>query len=178
MERRYYFVDKEDAFKFMMVFGGHYKKVAYTPWNIDSFPVEYKEDKEKVIQSAKEKIQPVFKEFFEDNPDVKLVTWTQFTPFFNDGAPCEFSMHEIFFATKTWKEGKYDCPYDIEDNKEGIEHEYYRGSLQAMTNTQIACKELAWSLAKMESLFEEIFGDHCQVLVEREGISVQEYDHD
>jgi hypothetical protein len=37
------------------------------------------------------------KQFFDACPEVEAVTWTQYTPYFNDGETCEFSVHEKYF---------------------------------------------------------------------------------
>lgn len=37
------------------------------------------------------------KQFFDACPEVEAVTWTQYTPYFNDGETCEFSVNEKYF---------------------------------------------------------------------------------
>lgn len=37
------------------------------------------------------------KQFFDACPEVEAVTWTQYTPYFNDGETCEFSVHDKYF---------------------------------------------------------------------------------
>jgi hypothetical protein len=37
-------------------------------------------------------LQPLF------DLGIKQVYWTQFTPYFNDGEPCEFAVHDMFFS--------------------------------------------------------------------------------
>lgn len=46
-----------------------------------------------------ELVKDALKELFEANPSFTAVGWSQWAPYFNDGEPCEFSVHE-FFATK------------------------------------------------------------------------------
>lgn len=43
-------------------------------------------------------IKDMFKAFFENNPDIKAVGWTQGTPSFNDGDPCVFSVYEVQYS--------------------------------------------------------------------------------
>lgn len=37
------------------------------------------------------------KQFFDACPEVEAITWTQYTPYFNDGESCEFSVHDKYF---------------------------------------------------------------------------------
>ena len=38
------------------------------------------------------------REFFENNPTIKLICWTQYTPYFNDGDTCTFRVNDIYFS--------------------------------------------------------------------------------
>ena len=45
----------------------------------------------KVYQTKTQEIfKLVFKQFFESNPEVNVVGWRQYTPYFNDGEACIF----------------------------------------------------------------------------------------
>ena len=169
MARRYYFVDKDEAFQFMMMFGGDYKKV-----NIRPFDLAVSSDHE-----FQEKMKLIFKDFFDDNPDVKLVTWSQYTPHFNDGSTCVFGMNDIIFSRKTWSDGGWDEMYNIMDDDEAyVKTWYFDIHTESISNLEVACKELENVLGSFESTFEHMFGDHCQVLIEEHGIWTQEYDHE
>ncbi len=39
----------------------------------------------KLQAHAKTMLKPVFKEFFDSTPEIEAITWTQYTPHFNDG---------------------------------------------------------------------------------------------
>ena len=43
---------------------------------------------------GKEAIAEAFAPFFAANPNIDGIYWTQYTPYFNDGDPCEFSVHD------------------------------------------------------------------------------------
>ena len=47
---------------------------------------------------AQNAFKEVVKEFFNTNTGINLVTWTQYTPYFNDGEACEFSVGEAYFS--------------------------------------------------------------------------------
>jgi hypothetical protein len=42
-------------------------------------------------------VEAACKQFFDACPEVEAVQWTQYTPYFNDGETCEFSVHEKYF---------------------------------------------------------------------------------
>lgn len=46
-----------------------------------------------------EDLYPYFKTAFENG--IKAITWQQYTPRFNDGEPCEFSVHEVSVTNNT-----------------------------------------------------------------------------
>jgi hypothetical protein len=60
-----------------------------------------KAEMEKLRNEMKEKskgfISKYCKSFFERNPMVAKIQWAQYTPYFNDGEPCEFSIGDIVF---------------------------------------------------------------------------------
>lgn len=43
-------------------------------------------------------VEAACKQFFDACPEVGSVQWTQYTPYFNDGETCEFSVHEKYFV--------------------------------------------------------------------------------
>ena len=53
---------------------------------------------------------------FDTFPEVKSVSWTQYTPYFNDGEECTFSAHiDYFYVNGTDKYGDTMWGYDEED---------------------------------------------------------------
>lgn len=116
-----------------------------------------KEELDKKIQAeGMTAIKAFFKEYFEKCPDVYGVKWTQYTPYFNDGAPCVFRVgHVSVFPTKEDFEG--------EDND--YEFESYGGEPEK-------------SLNEIEDILETIFGDHTEVSVTRDEMTTEEYNHD
>jgi hypothetical protein len=89
-------------------------------------------------------------------PKGKVLVWSQYTPYFNDGEACTFSVRD---------------PY-LQDENEDDEHDPYEGD------------DLPKGLAKAwdalpEDLMEKAFGDHVQVWVKHGGeFSVDECSHD
>ncbi len=58
--------------------------------------VEKVSELKKLMQEqGKEALKEAFKEFFAAHPEATKVVWTQYTPYFNDGDACTFSVGEI-----------------------------------------------------------------------------------
>lgn len=140
------------------------------------------------------------KEFFEKNPAVKAVVWTQYTPYFNDGSECVFDVNDPTFTNaegadlnevtgwgeyegdneKVWAcEGwsisrLYDDSKDwLADTRKAIE--------ESGTVLDVAmCDEFANLLTSgdMTDVMEAMFGNHVKVVATKDGFDVEEYDHD
>jgi len=143
---------------------------------------KYSEAKKAFQTEAAGLLKEEFKEFFKKVPEVKVIKWTQYTPYFNDGDTCEFSVHGIVFSNaegdeifnvSTWGEyegeqegifafeGTYGLPVELENREEQIKE----------------MESLIYNGA-MEKVLEATFGDHVQVTVTAKGIDVDGYDHD
>jgi hypothetical protein len=103
---------------------------------------------------------------FERHPNVRSLTWTQYTPYFNDGDPCVFSVHDLEVYDETIQEAD-------DDYTEGVDVGWGEGRARY---PDIA--EISGVLSNAEDLLLEMFGDHCRITVQADGISVEEYDHD
>jgi hypothetical protein len=109
-----------------------------------------------------------FKEFFDANPTVKGVRWSQYTPYFNDGDVCRFSVHDFDFKV----DGAAD---DTGDNEDGWESDWYLEKRGA-TETAAACSRLEGDVRDRD-VFEAVFGDHVRVTATRDGFEVEAYSH-
>lgn len=56
------------------------------------------EAKQQIMQYATEHGQNIVRQVFQPLFDlgVKKATWNQYTPYFNDGEPCEFSVYDLY----------------------------------------------------------------------------------
>jgi hypothetical protein len=124
--------------------------------------IEAKAELDKKIKAEGEKaVKSFFKEYFDKHPEVYGVKWMQYTPYFNDGDACVFSLSGVYtFATKEAFENSEESLYDTE----GAE-ECYNEEPQS-------------SLEQIEDILEAIFGDHAMVAVTRTKIETEEYEHD
>jgi hypothetical protein len=53
----------------------------------------FEEKKQAFVTELRKEFPTMFTELFAQAPKLKSVSWTQYTPYFNDGDTCEFSAH-------------------------------------------------------------------------------------
>lgn len=119
-------------------------------------------------------LKVAFAELFAAHPSLKSVKWQQYTPYFNDGEPCEFGVHEFYSSIEgvVSKHGEhadggegYVSPWDLE----GEAKEKAAPILDAVC-------ELSRLIPADVMLAS--FGDHVEVVATRDGFQVDEYSHD
>lgn len=128
--------------------------------------------KREIAAKAKTAVGALFKAFFTAHPEIGALKWTQYTPYFNDGEPCEFSVHSDFDVLL----GKYVASEG--DSDEGDDEE----ANEFIDNWSVKDKKVAAAINSLgravdEDIFLEAFGDHAQVIATPEGFHVTEYDH-
>lgn len=116
----------------------------------------FAEKKKILTDQLKSEFPAILKPLFEKYPSVEKVRWNQYTPYFNDGDTCEFSAHIDSLA--------------INDD------EMYDGS----DENADAADDFSTALGEIpEEMLKEIFGDHVEVIVNRDGtVETEEYSHD
>ena len=108
-------------------------------------------------------LREVFKDFFAEFPVVTAIRWAQYTPYFNDGEACVFSVHEPSLRTDADFLEVYDREFD---------------SLPApVIKAHAELTDLLQSDA-LERVLLAMFGDHNQVTVYPKQIVVDGYSHD
>jgi hypothetical protein len=148
---------------------------------------------EKLRKEAKEKVESIFKtaalELFTEYPNLKRFSWTQYTPYFNDGDPCTFrSSHYYpaisFTSTVVEEDEDYD---DYEE--EWSDYKYYDYSNKKRTLKPGLSKEQRAEIKTAKAVLdflgtfddedmENLFGDGYKVIITSKGIEVEDYDHD
>lgn len=139
-------------------------------------------------------LQPLFQAVLDD-PLIASFGWTQYTPYFNDGDPCTFRVGEAWFRTVSDTTldddeelgvngySKHPVLGEIEREYAGtypnrqVTSETYTGEHES---TFRACLALSSALESdaFDDVLLEAFGDHARVVVSREGIDVEFYEHD
>lgn len=65
--------------------------------NFDELNNQIEKARQTMRENSKGLIEGATKILFESCPEIKQVHWTQYTPYFNDGEACEFSVNEFNF---------------------------------------------------------------------------------
>lgn len=112
------------------------------------------------------------KELFKENPSLVKFGWHQYTPYFNDGDPCVFRA-ALEFPYILLEDGEYS------DEDTWMDEEPWFTQEEKNSEPAKIQKNVIGFLSQFDDDdVEEFFGDHCQVVVSREGIEVEEYSHD
>lgn len=134
---------------------------------------------EQIKREALDKLKPALtkavKYFYENVEDVASIRWTQYTPYFNDGEPCEFGVYDLMLRFEDDEKNEY---HESHDGYCGIYS--YKGSNSGLTkkNADIF-HALEKCLMQNPVLLELAFGDHAEITIDKEGnVEVEEYEHD
>jgi hypothetical protein len=107
----------------------------------------------KIQKDGRKLLMAEFKKFFEENPDIEAIRWTQGTPSFNDGEPCTFSVHD--FTAKV----------------NGEFYEQYDDELKPYEARIVALEESV----RDEEVMEGVFGNDQEITATRKGFSLEDY---
>lgn len=159
-----------------------------------------KSELERAQKALIEKIKPqfitLFMPAFNKHPKLEAFRWRQYTPYFSDGDPCVFSVHDIaikhedlkgegsdgflwgipavdIFTVGSWG---YDREWTAEARAEALKN---FGSQEAYLDLANDMQTISDAFHKLpKEIMEDMFGDHMEITVTREGIEVEEYSHD
>lgn len=139
----------------------------------------------KLKEEGEDALKEVFKELFDKHPRLESVTWVQYTPYFNDGDPCYFSVHD-FDASISEPEETEELDEDEDEEDEDLyDDDYTYGErLSAIAESDDPeLQKLAEAVSELngeipEDVLENVFGDHCKVTATRDGFDITEYEHD
>lgn len=159
--------------------------------SLSSLLVDFKQFKLDFQEKAKAAMNEIFKEFFKENPSISAIHWNQYTPYFNDGEPCEFSVSDFNFFIGPESEveniscwGAYegdrdDCYCDCHFDKEWMTEKQvdFVESCNINVDSVNEFKSIMGD-SEMEDIFLSTFGDHCYVIATREGFQIEELVHD
>ncbi|GAA0641570.1 hypothetical protein GCM10009548_02250 [Streptomyces malaysiensis subsp. malaysiensis] len=144
----------------------------------------------RVDQKPIEELRPIMQAVLDD-PTIIEFGWRQYTPYFNDGDPCEFSAYGLWVRTDA-DEGDDIDEYDLEvDSHRTLgkvpwvyseeARKYERGTYEGPDEARYdRCQALDGAIqgGAFEHVLLEAFGDHASITVRREGIEVDFYAHD
>jgi hypothetical protein len=139
-------------------------------------------------QRPKEELAPLVQAVLDD-PLIEEFGWNQYTPYFNDGEECVFGAMPPWFKTVGWEpseedDGEYlnevlgvDYSHPVLGGFKDWRDETYSGEHPA---TWKACRDLSAALqgGEFDHALLDLFGDHAEIKVRRDGITVDTYHHD
>jgi len=126
-----------------------------------------RQKRDDLTNQIKEAFLKACQEFFDGNPNVHII-WTQYAPYFNDGDPCYFSVHEPDIYVLGEDEDIGECDYEWgHDDSEKLE-----GDAKAQV------RELVAFIQGEQDLMERMYGDGFKVVLGKGGANVTAYDHD
>lgn len=140
-----------------------------------------KEEMKKLRDEARTKVKNFFikgmNKVFEMYPEVKSVSWRQYTDYFNDGDECKFRVYNDDFSVNGYsdyddegEEGTINVlHYDWEN---GRKYTYHKGE-----EIKNAISEFLEQLD--EDDYRTMFGDHVKIIVRKNEVTTEEYaDHE
>lgn len=144
----------------------------------------------KIADSVIDLIYEIFDTLFQI-PEIYL-SWTQYTPYFNDGEPCEFGVYDLHIgfpeapeeialymlaSENTWKSALSDNPGN----------QWYKNIVDTVKQYNLPTDPEWWGdlyrthIQLVNSLVEsykELFGDHAKVTLAKDEYAVTTFDHE
>lgn len=146
------------------------------------------EARKQFVRTMKRLTRPIIEEMGAEimraHPEITSIRWSQYTPYFNDGSPCTFRVYEPEFSfTESFVASLAELQYEkyVCENDEGFYNIYSsgRGTPEFLKKLGDAQNNFNLLLEELEESLEDVFGDHSQVTVKRDGtIQVERCDHD
>jgi hypothetical protein len=111
--------------------------------------------KKQIVDESKEFFARESRKFFDKYADLTEFSWHQYTPYWNDGSECTFSVNS--------------------DPTINGHEKYDNDAFQP----EAAYNEISNLLREIGApTLKEMFGDHAEIIVRRDGVTVEEYSHD
>lgn len=173
---------------------------------------ELEEMKKNYMKAVREQgtdiVKAEFAKVFAKYPDLKVVAWVQYTPYFNDGDACVFSVREFNGGVEELSPADIaSLPKYIEMEEDlgfyGSAENYKDYSAEGETFKKYGTRwnssagypfdqelfdriaradegldEISSKLADHDDLLKMAFGDHVQVIATPAGFTVKDIDHD
>jgi hypothetical protein len=145
---------------------------------------EFAELKKAHLEKSKVMFTNITTKLFDKHPKLVSFGWRQYTPYFNDGEECTFSAHtdepdingingyDVNFGDEMLNDySKERDPVTKQYPK--IKNPSYDLELHA------AHKDVEEFLDNIDdSVLRDLFGDHVEVTVKKDGTEVEEHEHD
>jgi hypothetical protein len=138
-------------------------------------------------QRPKEELAPIVQAMLDD-PRVVEFGWRQYTPYFNDGDPCHFRSYGAWVRLDSDSDDAEDYELSLEERDDlgerpvkWVGNERHVGAYEGPDEARHdRCDALyrAIDSDEFDDALLELFGDHAEVTVRRDGIQVDFYEHE
>lgn len=135
--------------------------------------------KQALVERLKVEFPQMLAPLFARSKRIDSVSWTQYTPYYNDGDPCTFQAHVSNVNIN--EEDKYEMDWYTWKIKYFLEDGRFADEVKGADIEE--CK-IVFDIEKTlngipDEFYNELFGDGVKVTVHRSGeIAVEDYDHD
>lgn len=139
---------------------------------------EFDVKRKTLVEELRHEFPKLGQPLFDKSKKIESIGWTQYTPYFNDGDSCEFGVNFDLYINGSDQ-------YDIEDednffkehlgygDSRRVNPNYDPNEAKILEDFQLLLQEIP------EDFYEDLFGDHAQVTMHKDGrIEVEEYDHE
>lgn len=146
-----------------------------------------KDLKDEIQKLGKENLITVYNALFDKFPEIDGVVWDQYTPYFNDGEPCYFSVNELRICSSAITTAFPDISDYGNDEMYAysIQYAVQKDGVSAATRERYMsivkeAKEISTIAQQNEDIWEDVFGDHVKVSFGRGDttFTIVECDHD
>lgn len=132
------------------------------------------------IKRAQDEVRDLCKKAFSEgtqaifaDPSVINVSWRQYTPYFNDGEECVFGLHGVTVNGREPSDYN-DKWYDWDDDDGPLGTPLPKPPIE--TGREII--RFIESFNDDQQTLKMMFGDHVKVTLTRDGVDIEEYQHD
>lgn len=147
----------------------------------------------KVLKDNSKKTLKLLEKLIKGTPEIEAVRWKQYTPGFNDGEPCEFSVMDLeikfnpdFFPVD--EEKRYKDNGEEEETSDFVSTEEidsfferqvdvlnFKDVQRAEQTAELLCK-IHGTLVNATGMLEETFGTNVEITLTKDGIEKDDYD--
>jgi hypothetical protein len=143
--------------------------------------------KKEVLDLSSGIFEDFYKYIFEKYPTLESFGWTQYTPYFNDGDTCIFSVNTDYISVNDeyvdeskWSSevnvlnwGNWNRELKVYEDRVEEPNPNYDPVLTEASN------EITNFLGNFDNDFYlSKFGDHAEITVTKSGVDISDYDHD
>lgn len=136
--------------------------------------------KEEIKKETQDNIKEIFVFLFNENEWLEEITWSQYTPYFNDGDSCEFNVYETTVnGCSIYKNSLYNENYGSHLGEDFTKKFIEKASpeiINKLENVLNIVEKFKNNIG--DDVLLDIFGDHAQVVITRNGVQIEEVDHD